>query len=74
MINAPFSNARSPMLAHFSAAIHGLGKLHNFYLIDCIALTLIQFHCARIMHNSPSKMNLMNESITTFARLESRGL
>ncbi len=60
------------MLAHFSAAIHGLGKLDLFDEMDrLLTPSYWQFLFAHIVHKIPSKLNPTSVSIITPALLES---
>ena len=57
-----FSNARSPLLAHFSAAIAGIGKVH--LLVNSIFkrnIIVDQFQFARTVLRFLSKTSLCRE-------------
>ena len=59
-----FSNARSPLLAHFSAAIAGIGKVHLANSILNIILLWISFNsCVRSSGSFQKRVSVTSESL-----------
>lgn len=71
-VKRELSKAKAPVVAHFGAAVEGIGMFHSSttFVFDRIILTAIyQSQSGPMVRKSPSCQNLPPKSIDTLARI-----